>query len=83
MMENSGKFQYMLLAKRKPLKIEIEGFQLQSVKSVNLLGITIDYNIRRLVQKLKASAELEMPWMKNRRNYYITLLFCHSLTTAL
>ena len=45
MMANSGKFQYMLLGKHKPLKIEIEGFQLESAKSVNLLGITIDHNL--------------------------------------
>ena len=45
MMANPGKFQYMLLGKHKPLKIEIEGFQLESAKSVNLLGITIDHNL--------------------------------------
>ena len=45
MMANPGKFQYMLLGKHKPLKIEIEGFQLESAKSVNLLGITIGYNL--------------------------------------
>ena len=45
MMENPGKFQYMLLRKQKPPKIEIEEFQLESAKSVNLLGITIDYNL--------------------------------------
>ena len=44
-MANPGKFQCMLLGKHKPLKIEIEGFQLESAKSVNLLGITIDYNL--------------------------------------
>ena len=44
-MENPGKFQYMLLRKQKPPKIEIEEFQLESAKSVNLLGITIDYNL--------------------------------------
>ena len=45
MMANSGKFQYTLLGKHKPLKIEIEGFQLESAKSVNLLEITIDHNL--------------------------------------
>ena len=45
LMENPGKFQYMLLRKQKPPKIEIEEFQLESAKSVNLLGITIDYNL--------------------------------------
>ena len=45
MMVNPGKFQYMLLGKHKPLKIEIEGFQLESAKSVKLLEITIDHNL--------------------------------------
>ena len=44
-MTNRGKFQYMLLGKHKPLKIEIEGFQLESAKSVNLLRITIDHKL--------------------------------------
>ena len=45
-MANPGKFQCMLLGKHKSLKIEMEGFQLESAKSVNLLGITIDYNLK-------------------------------------
>ena len=73
MISNPRKFQYMLLGKSKPLKIEIVGFQLESAKSVNLLGMTFD----------KAYVELEMPWMKNKQNYFITLLFCHSLITVL
>ena len=44
-MANPRKFQCMLLGKHKSLKIEIEGFQLESAKSVNLLGITIDHNL--------------------------------------
>ena len=40
MKANFGKFQYMLLGKHKPLKTEIEGFQLESAKP-NLLGITL------------------------------------------
>ena len=44
-MANPEKFQFMLLGKHKSLKIEIEGFQLESTKSNNLLGITIDYNL--------------------------------------
>ena len=35
------------------------------------------------VKGLKAKAELEMPWMKSKWNYCITLLLCHSLTTVL
>ena len=42
---NLGKFQYMLLGKEKSLKIEIEEFQLESVKSVKLLGITTDHSL--------------------------------------
>ena len=45
MMVNFGKFQYMLLGKHTSLKIEIEGFQLESAKPVNLFGITIGYNL--------------------------------------
>ena len=45
MMATPGELQYMLLGKHKSLKIEIEGFQLESAKSVNLLGITIDHNL--------------------------------------
>ena len=45
MMTNPVKFQYMLVGKRKSLKIAIEGFQLESAKSANLLGITIDHNL--------------------------------------
>ena len=45
MMANSRKFQYMLLGKYKPLKIEIEGFQLEPTKSVKFLGITIDHDL--------------------------------------
>ena len=35
----------MLLGKSKPLKIEIEGFQLESAKSVKLLEKTFDHNL--------------------------------------
>ena len=35
----------MLLRKQEPPKIEIEEFQLESTKSVILLGITLDYNL--------------------------------------
>ena len=44
-MGNPAKYQYMLLGKYKPLKIEIEGFQLEPAKSVKLLGITFDRNL--------------------------------------
>ena len=44
-MANPRKYQYMLLGKHKALKIEIEGFRLESAKSVNLLGIIIDNNL--------------------------------------
>ena len=45
MMANPEKFEYMLLGKHNPLKIEIEEFQLESAKSLNLLGTTIDHNL--------------------------------------
>ena len=35
----------MLPGKHNPLKTEIEGIQLESAKSVNLLGITIDHSL--------------------------------------
>ena len=38
MVANPGKFLQILLGKDKPLKIAIEGFQLASAKSVNLIG---------------------------------------------
>ena len=44
-MANPGKFQYMLLGKHNPLKIEIQGFQLESTKSVELLQISTDHNL--------------------------------------
>ena len=39
MMASPGKFQYMLLGKHKPIKTEIEVFQLKPDQSVKLLGI--------------------------------------------
>ena len=36
---------YDLIGKQKPLEIEIKGFKLESAKSAQLLGITIDYNL--------------------------------------
>ena len=53
MMANPDKFQYMLLCKHKPLKIEIDGFQLESAKSVNLLAITNDHNLTFDTNKYK------------------------------
>ena len=43
MMANSGKCQYMLPFKHKPLKTETEEFKLESAKSVKLLPITTDH----------------------------------------
>ena len=45
MMANPGKFRYMLLGKHECLKIAIERFQLESARSVKLLGITIGHNL--------------------------------------
>ena len=44
-MVNPVKFQYMSPGRRKSLKIEIEGFKLESEKYVKLLGLTIDHNM--------------------------------------
>ena len=93
MIVNPGKFQYMLRGKHKPLKIEIEGFQLESAKSVKLSGITIDHNLtfdihvsnicKTASEKVKSLSRIRNALDKNRRNYCINLLFCHSLTTVL
>ena len=45
MMASPRKFQYMLLGKHKPLKIEIEGFQQEPTISVKPLGITTDHSL--------------------------------------
>ena len=45
-MENIRNFEYMMLSKHKTLKTGTEGFQLEPCISVNLLGITIDHNLK-------------------------------------
>ena len=45
MMANPGKFQYLLLGKNKPLKMEIEEIKLESAKLVKLLGLKINHNL--------------------------------------
>ena len=45
MMANLGRFHYMSHDKRKSLKIEIKRLKLESAKSVEFLGLTIDHNI--------------------------------------
>ena len=35
------------------------------------------------MQKLKAEVELGIPWMKNRLNCCLIVLFCHFLITVL
>ena len=45
MMTNPGRFLYMLLGKRKSLKIEIKRLNLEWAQSVKLLGLTTDHNI--------------------------------------
>ena len=73
-MANPEKFQFMLLGKHKSLKIEIEGFQLESAKSVNLLGITIDCNLTfdthvsnicKTATRIRRLSRIRMPWTKN------------------
>ena len=93
MMANPGKFQYMLLGKHKPLKIEIEGFQLESAKSVNLLGIITDHNLtfdtyvsnicKTANAKVKSLTRIRNALDEKQAKFCITLLFCHSLITVL
>ena len=46
MMVNSGKFQYMLLGKQKPLKMENEEIEMESDKLVKVPGLKINHNLR-------------------------------------
>ena len=93
MMENPRKFQYMLLRKQKSSKIEIEEFQLESAKSVNLLGITTDYNLtfethvsnicKTASAKVKSLSRIRNALDEKRANCCINLLFYQSLVTVL
>ena len=75
-MASPAKFQYMLLGKQKPLKIENEGFKLEVAKSVKLLGLTIDQNFifdnhmsnmfKIASAKIKSLSRIRMPRLKNR-----------------
>ena len=92
MMAYPGKFQYMLLGKHKPLKIEIEGFKLESGKSVKTPGITIDYNLisdthvsnvcETASAKIKSSNVIRNA-LHEKQVKFITFLFCHSLINVL
>ena len=93
-MANPGKFQYMLPGKHKPLKIEIEGFQLESAKSVNLLGITIVHNLAfdTHIWNICKTASAKVKSLSRIRNaldekqaklLYNSFFFCHSLITVL
>ena len=83
----------MLLGKQKPLKIEIEGFQLESAKSVNVLGIAIDHNLtfdthisnicRTASANVKSLGRIRNTLDEKQANYCINRLFYHSLITAL
>ena len=83
----------MLLRKQKSSKIEIEEFQLESAKSVNLLGITIDYNLTfdthvSNICKTASAKVKSLSWIRNvldgkRANCCINLLFYQSLVTVL
>ena len=73
MMPNPRKFQYILLGKHKLLKIEIEGFQLESAKLVNLLGITIDHNLTfdTHVSNICKTASAKVKSLSRIRNAFI------------
>ena len=45
MMANPRKFQYMLLGKPTLLKMDAEGFKLESAKAVKLLGLPTDHSL--------------------------------------
>ena len=73
MIANPGKFQYMSL----PSVFQIEGFQLESAKSVDLLGIIIDHNLtfdthtssicKTASAKVKSLSRIRNALMKNKR----------------
>ena len=73
MIANPGNFQYMLLAS----VFQIEGFQLESAKSVDLLGIIIDHNLtfdthisnicKTASAKVKSLSRIGNALMKNKR----------------
>ena len=75
------------------MKIEIKGFQLESGKSVNFLRITIDHNLtldthisniyKTVSAKVKTLSRIRNAFDEKKKDYYITLLFCHSLITIL
>ena len=73
MMPNPRKFQYILLGKHKLLKIEIEGFQPESAKLVNLLGITIDHNLTfdTHVSNICKTASAKVKSLSRIRNAFI------------
>ena len=84
----------MLLGKQKPyIEIEIEGFPLESAKSVNVLGITSDHNLtfdthvsnicRTASANVKSIGRIRNTLYEKQANYCINLLFYHSLITAL
>ena len=70
MMANPGKLQFMLFGTRKPSKIEIEEFQLQSAKSVSLLGITTYHNLtfHTHISNICKTAEAEVKSISRIRN---------------
>ena len=47
-------------------------------KNITSYTFLLVLKIRRKPIQSISSAELEIPWMENKRNYSITLLFCHS-----
>ena len=60
----------MLLGKHKPLKIGVEGFKLESDKSVNLIRITIDHNLTfdTHVSKICKTASAKVKSLSRIRN---------------
>ena len=93
MMANLGRFQYMSHGKRKSLKIETKRLNLESAKSVEFLGLTIDHNIafdthvssicRTASTGNKNLSRIMNVMEENRWNYSVTILFCRNSITVL
>ena len=83
MTANPRQFQLMLLGKHKPLNIEIEGFKVESVKSVKFLRLTIYHNLTfgTQVSNICQTAGAKITRLSRIRNALDA--FCHSLINFL
>ena len=79
-MANPGKFQCMLLGKHKSLKIEIEEFQLEPPKSVNLLGIKIDTHVSNICKTAIRIRRLSR--IRNALDKKLAKILCNSFVLS-